>query len=246
MTEGWLKEAVKACHLPPAPSLDELLKRVRVALQLLPKPQPHLTSDHVRDWLKSRGRAHGALPQQRRRLHGCMVAQAGKGVLFYDSEDDEAQQRFTLVHEVAHFVLDHLLLRERARRVLGNDILQVLDGQRAPSPHESLFSVLERISFGVQVRLMERNASGDPRTGRAMEAELNADRLAFELLAPAEEVVPLVRRFSKQEAEAELVSRFGLPPQEARCYVRLLLAREPVRRPFFLKSVSRQERSYGG
>lgn len=246
MTEGWLREAVEACRLPPAPSLDGLLKHVRVALHLLPKSQPLLTSGHVRDWLKSRGRAHGALPGKSRRLHGCMVAQAGQGVLFFDSADDENQQRFTLVHEVAHFVLDHLQLRVRALRVFGRDILPVLDGQRPPTPHEALFSVLERIPFGVQVRLMERNASGDPCTGKAMEAELRADRLAFELLAPAVEVLPLVRRRSRQEAEAELVSRFGLPENEARSYVRLLLAREPARRPFFLNFDPREDRSHGG
>ncbi len=242
MTEGWLQEAVKACRLPSTPSLQELLKTVGVALPISLEPTPRLKCDHVRDWLDSRGRAHGGLPGTSRRLHGCMVALAGKGVLFYDSADEEHQQRFTLAHEVAHFVLDHHLLRARALRAFGPDILPVLDRQRAPTPHESLFLVLERIPFGVQVRLMERNASGDPCTGKAMEAELRADRLAFELLAPAREVLPLLRRSSRQEAEAELVSRFGLPKEEARCYARLLLAQESARRPFFLNFAPMEER----
>jgi hypothetical protein len=246
MTEGWLQDAVKACHLPRSPSLEDVLAGARVRLRLVPKAEPRLTSDHVKNWLKSRGRAHRSLPRKSRRLHGCMVAQAGQGVLFYDRDDDENQRRFTLVHEVAHFVLDHLLLRARARRVFGDDILPVLDGLRDPTPHEALFSVLERIPFGVQVRLMERTASGDPCTGKAMESELRADRLAFELLAPAEEALPLVRRLSRQAAEAELVSRFGLPPKESCSYVRWLLAREPARRPFFLQFAPMEERSYGG
>jgi hypothetical protein len=163
-----------------------------------------------------------------------MVAHAGKGFLFYDSQDEVHQQRFTLAHEVAHFVLDHQLPRARALRAFGRDILPVLNGKRAPTPDESLFLMFERIPFGVQVRLMERDASGDPCTGWAKEMEQRADRLAFEILAPAQEVLPLVRRSTRQEAEAELVSHFGLPQQEARSYVRLLLAREPARRPFFL------------
>lgn len=246
MTEGWLQEAVKACRLPSVPSLELLLKRVGVLLPLLLEAQPGLTSGHVRLWLMKNRRAHGALPGKSRRLHGCMVAHAGKGVLFYDSADDENQQRFTLVHELAHFVLDHQLPRARAVRVFGRDILPVLDGRSVPSPHESLFSVLERIPLGVQVRLMERNASGDPCTGRAMEAELRADRLAFELLAPEEEVLPLLRNASREEAGAELVSRFGFPEREARAYVRLLWTREPSRRPFFLKAVPMEEPQHGG
>ncbi|HYO53212.1 ImmA/IrrE family metallo-endopeptidase [Archangium sp.] len=242
MIEGWLQEAVKACGLPSSPTLHDLLRVIGVSLPISLEPTPRLTSGHVRDWMDSRGRAHSALPGTSRRLHGCMVALAGKGVLFYDSADEENQQRFTLAHEVAHFVLDHHLLRARALRVFGRDILPVLNGQRAPTPHESLFLVLERIPFGVQVRLMERNASGDPCTGRAMEAELRADRLAFELLAPAREVLPLLRRSSRQEAEAELISRFGLPKEEARSYARLLLAREPARRPFFLDFAPVEER----
>jgi Zn-dependent protease with chaperone function len=174
-----------------------------------------------------------------------MVADRGWGVLFYDSQDPEPQQRFTLAHEVAHFVLEHSLPRARARRAFGQDILPVLDRQRAPSAHESLFLMLERIPFGVQVRLMERNDSNEPCTAKAMEAEHRADRLAFELLAPAREVLPLLRRLSRQEVEAELISRFELPRREARSYVRCLLAQAPARRPFFLNLVPMEERSHG-
>jgi len=245
MTESWLQEAVKACRLPSAPSLPVLLKTVGVSLPLSLQPQSRLTSDHVRDWLVSRERAHGALPTTSRRLHGCMVALAGKGVLFYDDADPENQQRFTLVHEVAHFMLDHHLLRARSLRVFGRDILPVLDGQRAPTPQEALSAVFERIPFGVQVRFMERSALGDPCTGRAMEAERRADRLAFELLAPAKEVLPLLGCSSRPEVEAELVSRFGFPAKEARAYTRLLLAQQPARRPFFLESVPGEGQLHG-
>jgi hypothetical protein len=203
-----------------------------------------LTCGMARDWLDSQGRAHGGLPRTGRRLHGCMVAHGGKGFLFYDNQDDEQQQRFTLAHEVAHFVLDHLQPRARALRSFGQGILPVLDGKRSPIPHESLFLMLERIPTGVQVRRMERNDSGEPCTGREMEAELLADRLAFELLAPASEALPLLRRSSRQEAAAELASRFGLPKREARAYARLLLAREPARRPFFLNLVPVEECSH--
>lgn len=244
MTEGWLQEAVKACRLPSSPSLDELLRKVSLFHPLSLVDVPRLTCGLARDWLDAKERAHGGLPRTSRRLHGCMVADRGWGFLFYDSQDPAQQQRFTLAHEVAHFVLEHRLPRARALRAFGQGILPVLDGQRAPSAHESLFLMLKRIPLGVQVRLMDRNDSGEPCTANAMEAEQRADRLAFELLAPAREVLPLLNHSSKEAAEAELCSRFGLPKREARSYTRLL-AREPARRPFFLDLVPVEERSHG-
>ncbi|QRN97340.1 ImmA/IrrE family metallo-endopeptidase [Archangium violaceum] len=244
MIEGWLREAVKACGLPSSPTLGDLRDQVRMSLPLTLVKRPRLTCGLARDWLDSMGRAHGGLPRTDRRLHGCMVAHGGGGILFYDSQDDELQQRFTLAHEVAHFVLDHHLPRARALRSFGETILPVLDGKRPPAPHESLFLMLERIPTGVQVRRMERNDSGEPCTGREMEAELHADRLAFELLAPAREALPLLRRASRQEAAAELASRFGLPEREARAYARLLMAREPARRSFFVNLVPVEECSH--
>jgi len=242
MTEGWLQEAVKACGLPSSPSLRDLFDMIGMSLPITLEGLPRLTCGMVRDQLDAMGRAHGGLARTNRRLHGCLVAQAGKGLLFYDSQDAAHQQRFTLAHEVAHFVLDHQLPRRHALRAFGQDILPVLSGKREPTPDESLYLMLERIPFGVQVRLMERDASGNLCTGRAKDMEQRADRLAFELLAPAREVLPLVRHSCRQEVEAELVSRFGLPQKEARSYARFLLAHEPARSPFFLDVSPEEER----
>ncbi|WNG55037.1 ImmA/IrrE family metallo-endopeptidase [Archangium gephyra] len=242
MSETWLQEAVDACRLPSSPSLSELSEKISMVLPIRLVAMPGLTCAMARDWLDSKQRAHGGLPRKDRRLHGCMVAHAGKGILFYDEQDKELQQRFTLVHEVAHFVLDHHLSRVRAFRNLGEEIRPALDGTTTRAPHESLFLTLQRIPFGVQVRFIDRNASGDPCTGKAMESELRADRLTYELLAPARDALPLVRDLGRQEAECEMASRFGLPMREARAYVRLLLAREPARRPFFLKFTPTEER----
>ncbi|WP_052518785.1 ImmA/IrrE family metallo-endopeptidase [Archangium violaceum] len=242
MTETWLREAVVACCLPSSPSLSELSKKISMVLPIRLLAMPGLTCGMARDWLDAKGREHGGLPRTSRRLHGCMVAHAGWGALFYDARDEALQQRFTLVHEVAHFVLDHHLPRARAFRSLGEEISPALDEPRDAAPHESLFLTLQRIPSGAQVRFIERNVSGDPCTGKAMESELRADRLTYELLAPAREALPLVRDLGRQEAERELASRFGLPMREARTYVRLLLAREPARRPFFLKFTPTEDR----
>lgn len=242
MSETWLREAVEACRLPSSPSLSELPGKISMALPIGLVAIPGLTCAMARDWLDSKQRAHGGLPRTNRRLHGCMVAHAGKGVLFYDPRDDALQQRFTLVHEVAHFVLDHHLPRSHALSTLGKEILPALNGTSARAPHQSLYLTLKRIPLSVQFRFIERNASGDPSTGKAMESELRADRLTYELLAPERDALPLVRELGREEAERELASRFGLPMREARAYVRLLLAREPARRPFFLKLTPTEER----
>src|SRR5438094_2410135 len=68
-----------------------------------------------------------------RRLHGCLIADRGKGTIFFDTLDHENEQRFTLAHELAHFLLDYQAPRQRALTILGETILPVLDGDRPPA-----------------------------------------------------------------------------------------------------------------
>jgi hypothetical protein len=154
-----------------------------------------------------------------------MVARAGVGILFHDSEEGEPEQRFTLAHEVAHFVLDHWLPRVRALRVFGEAIRPVLNGLRPPTPEESMTALFERVSLEVQGKLMDRDHSGLYSTGKVAESERRADRLAQELLAPAALVIPLVKDVSEREGVDRVMSRFGLPRQPARAYVGMLRRR---------------------
>jgi hypothetical protein len=153
------------------------------------------------------------------------VARAGVGILFHDSEEGEPEQRFTLAHEVAHFVLDHWLPRVRALRVFGEEILPVLDGVRPPTPEESMTALFERVSLKVHVKLMDRDRSGLYSTGKVVESEQRADRLALELLAPAALVTPLVKDVSEDEGVDRVMSRFGLPMLPAQAYVGMLRRR---------------------
>jgi hypothetical protein len=233
MSEGWLQEAVNDCGLPAAAVFPrDLAEDIPLVLPLTVVPLPGLTPRKGLTWLVSHRRAHGGLVETDDRKHGFTVAHAGVGVLFLNSEDPPAQQRFTLAHEVAHFVLDHHQPRLRALHALGKSILPVLDGKQEPTLEEQLFSVLERIPYRTQANFMDRNDTGRPRTGQAMESEQRADRLAFELLAPRQELLPLLSHAGRKDLEAELVSRFGLPAKEARTYARWLLWERPSRRPF--------------
>src|SRR4051812_7050075 len=88
-----------------------------------------LTSNAVHEWLGNRG-IERDLSEADRALHGCLVAKAGRAIVFLDAGDDDSERRFTLAHEIAHFVLDHLLPRLRALKLFGESIQPVLDGER--------------------------------------------------------------------------------------------------------------------
>lgn len=233
MNEAWLQQAVKDCGLPESNVFPrDLAEDIPLVLPLTVVPVPGLTPRKGLEWLVSHGRAHGGLVATDDRKHGFTMALAGKGVLFLNSEDPPDEQRFTLAHEVAHFVLDHHNPRARALRARGKSILPVLDGKQEPTVEEQLFSVLERMPYRTPANFMDRNDTGKPRTGQVMESEQRADRLAFELLAPRWALQSLLSQAGQKELEAQLVSRFGLPAAEARTYARWLLLERPSRRPF--------------
>jgi hypothetical protein len=233
MNEGWLQEAVKDCGLPASAVFPrDLAEDIPLALPLTVVPLPGLTPRKGREWLVSYKRADGGLVPTNDLKHGFTVAHAGAGVLFLNSEDPPGEQRFTLAHEVAHFVLDHLQPRRRAEHAWGKSIGPVLDGEQEPSVAEQLFSALERIPYRTRANFMDRNDRRMPVSGLVMESEQRADRLAFELLAPRRELLPLLQRGGRKELEDELISRFGLPVKEASTYARWLLSERPSRRPF--------------
>jgi hypothetical protein len=241
MSNGWLQRAVKDCGLPPPTVFPrDLAEDIPLALPITVVPLPHLTPQKGREWLASHECKYGKLVGKKGLKNGFTVASSGVAVLFLNSTDPADEQRFTLAHEVAHFVLDHIQPRLRAEKAWGGSILSMLDGDQAPSISEQLFTVFERIPYSVQSSFMDRNDQGEPDTGLVMESELRADRLAFELLAPRQELLPLLQHGGRKELESSLISRFGLPVKEARAYARWLLSEQPSRRPF-LTSVPHDE-----
>ena len=109
-------------------------------------------------------------------------------------------------------------LRRRVARALGADGLAVLDGRRATTD-ERVRAALRGLTLAPHVHLMSRDPRGQPHGDAERDAEDRADRLAFELLAPAE----LLRTESDATAVAErLVTAFGLPPLAALHYASIL------------------------
>ena len=234
MSRRWLDEALLATGLRagsrfPRDLMADVLMRLPVTFETL----PYLTVQTVRRWLQQRQIRHEVSPGDRS-LHGCLVARAGQGIVFLDAHDEEPERRFTLAHEIAHFILDHILPRLRALKVFGARILPVLDGERPPTREEMLSAVLERVCLGVRVHLMNRGPTGVICTWGIEESEQRADRLALELLAPAHaataglrQVLGRAENLNDQVTHAAgyLADRFGLPTAAAAFYVTLLLGR---------------------
>src|SRR3989344_4398370 len=90
---------------------------------------PHLGVRAVEDWLHRRGMT-GFCELADHQLRACLIARFGYGIVLIDATDPEDEQRFSLAHELAHFILDYLKPRQTALAALGGDVLDVLDGIR--------------------------------------------------------------------------------------------------------------------
>lgn len=155
-----------------------------------------------------------------RPLAGCFGGHGGIGVILYDPTLSPAEVRFTVAHEVAHYLRDYDAPRRRAAR-LGARAVEVLDGLRPPTPDERFAGILRHVALVAQTHFLDRDRTGRALTARAGEAERAADRLAYELLAPFADVYPVAVRGSATLIP-HLTDNLGLPPAEAARYAVLL------------------------
>ncbi|MFO0881800.1 MAG: ImmA/IrrE family metallo-endopeptidase [Gemmataceae bacterium] len=202
----------------PGPFPRDLRRPVLRALPLAIVLLPGLSIAEVRQWLEASG-IGCFCPEADRRLRACLVARSGGGFIFLDGTDAEDQQRFSLAHELAHFLRHYWQPRNRAAHRLGAQITEVFDGMRPARFEEQIAALLAELPLGLHVHLMGRGASGVADEVVAT-VEEEADQLAFELLAPA----ALVLR--GQPSRADLISRleteFGLPALQAEEYAHRL------------------------
>jgi hypothetical protein len=231
-TDQWLEEEAttfwRAAGQPP-PFPRNLETPVMWALPLLVQPLPGLWVDGVRAWLEQAVIPIG-VPGPNRPLHACLVACSGRGAVLLDAEDPEDERRFSLAHEVAHFLVDYLGPRRRVLDHLGPEAVEVLDGRRPATLDERVGALLTGVTLGVHTHLLHRSHDGSIGCGLIMAAESRADRLALELLAPAVAVRTALKRHSPSGHPDELaewvvellVEAFGLPLAAATLYGRWL------------------------
>ena len=196
---------------------------------------PCLWVSDVQAWLADQG-----IPFQLkigdRPLHGCLLANKGRGCILLNGTDDDPELRFSLAHEVSHFLLDYHLPRQAAMSRLGPSILEVFDGYRPASIEERVHAVLGQVSVGFHSHLMERPKNGVMGCDMVMEREGGADRLALELLAPEREVrrrVAQVLHAARGQDRTKIASQvlqteFGLPSSMATLYGRFLYQATPI------------------
>ncbi|MCS6802892.1 MAG: ImmA/IrrE family metallo-endopeptidase [Chloroflexota bacterium] len=218
--EGLAEAFWRAVGPGPRPRLEDAISLVTplVVVRL-----PRLRPQSVNAWLAR----YGIAPQldgRSGRLHGCLLVQRDTGVIFIDGSDPPEEQQFTLAHELAHYLADYQRPRERALRLLGPAIAPVLDGDRPPTDDERLSAVLRGVPLGAYVDLFEYD------TLATMAHESDADRLAIELIAPADAALPLAAATADLPPlerptvlTERLVAAFSLPPAVAASYAGRLL-----------------------
>jgi len=203
-------------------------RSIALALPVWVVKLPRLRLSAVESWLARRG-VNFQFNCRDRALRGCLVARDGEGAMFVDGGDPEDEQRFTLAHELAHFIIDYWAPREKALEKFGPAIAEVFDGSRRPTMTERVHAALTGTAIGVYTNLMERDEARADFNPSAWMIEDRADRIALALLAPPEDVLALADTTPAQFADRHsaitslLRRHFGLPEAIAATYGRSLL-----------------------
>ncbi len=225
---AWVTELVEAFWQEAdvaAPFPRDLGPAIAYALPLTVVRLPRLHVVDLRGWLRAQEVAC-ACPEADRPLRACLAAQGGMGIIFLDGTDPADEQRFSLAHELGHFLRHYRQPRQRTLRQLGAEIADVLDGLRPPTAQERLRGLLRDVPLGLHLHLLRRGRRRRIVNAAVAQAEEEADRLAYELLAPAAEVLarsPLDR----DQVCAVLREVYGLPAVQAEDYSRLLVVPRP-------------------
>jgi hypothetical protein len=222
---GFWKEAGEVEAFP-----RHLRRPIARAVPLTVVYLPGLRLAAVQSWL-ARNRIAWTCPEADRPLRAFLLAGWGDGLVFIDGADPEDEQRFSLAHELAHFLRDYRQPRRLAVDRLGEGVLDVFDGLRAPTPEERLHALLARLPVGCHWHLMRRDERGRYATPAIAAAERDADRLAYELLAPAAAVLTQAGGLSRPTLVRVLRTTFGLPLAQAEDYSALLSAAGPPADP---------------
>lgn len=177
-----------------------------------------LTIAKIEKWLSERNVTLD-MGISNRSLHGFILTFQDTGFIFIDGTDTIDERRFTVAHEVSHFILDYKIPREKAVSKLGVGILEVLDGYREATVTERVEGILSSNVIRPFTHLLEKSGDGSFFSQEVFNAENDADSLALELLAPSANIVREIKgsfpKIQFQDFKARcnqlLHSKYGLP-----------------------------------
>jgi Zn-dependent peptidase ImmA (M78 family) len=203
-------------------SFPRMLERsISLALPVALVKLPQLDLHIIENWLLRRSVKY-SFDCNNRIIRGCLVAFNGKGIVFVDGTDTSSELRFTVAHEIAHFLIDYWQARNKASTKYGSSILEVFDGLREPSVDERVYSIIDGTATGLYTNLMERSPHGE--NSNTWHVENRADKVALALLAPSDAVFRKIEITGKtflerrNEVVSILNSYFGLPDYVALSY----------------------------
>jgi hypothetical protein len=211
-----------ATEIEPFPR--SLERAIALALPVAVIKLPHLALGSIETWLRTR-QIEYSFNCSSRFVRGCLICYGGMGIIFCDGTDPSDEIRLTLAHETGHFLVDYWYPRQKVLNKFGASILEVFDGIREPTITERIHAVFESTKIGVVTNLMDRQDAGDI----TWAVEDKADKIAFELLAPANEVLRTLdfseTKYSQRthHLSEKLVNLYGLPVHAARAYSGALL-----------------------
>jgi len=142
-----------------------------------------LSLKKIKEWFNNRGISFD-IDYSDRMLHGFISVHKNFGFIFINGTDSESERRYTVSHEVSHYIIDYKLPRERVVNVYGKGIEEVLDGYREPTVEERVESILNSISIKPYTHILEKEGNGTFEKYNNWMSERDADALAVELLAP--------------------------------------------------------------
>lgn len=197
---------------------------------------PQLTSRTASAWLAEHRLAISENSKELP-LRGLMIARWGRGLIFVDGDDSEVEIRFSIAHELAHFLLEYWVPRQKILQSIGDRAIEFLEGYRVPYAEERLAGILRGVQWDEFRSSTARTSDGRFVTQAALDAEDLADQLALELLAPVTELSRRGYLVASTDTAVEMAdgaisacsTKFGLPKAVTHRYLRMLNARNRPR-----------------
>lgn len=207
----------------PEPFPRTLERAILLAFPVTIIKLPRLQLSQIETWFAQRNTKY-QFGCASRAVRGCLIAYGGKGFIFVDSTDSPDEQRFTISHEISHFLIEYWIPRQKAILKFGQNITEVLDGFCKPSIEQRVHAFLGGIHLGIYSELMSRTDSAESAQTGIWDAESRADRIAMALLAPPQSVIEKTDVSAAKYAERlqnitqVLTDEFGLPASVAGLY----------------------------